>query len=77
MRAKIDGILKSHLRSYWGIMPASDELTALMCYQEAKAFIAALNKDIWLPEVCEYLGARGYSGDTIWAAVQEIKNEKK
>lgn len=43
MRDKIDGILKSHLRSYWGIMPASDELTALMCYLEVRRWLLTMD----------------------------------
>lgn len=75
MRDKIDGILKSHLRSYWGIMPASDELTALMCYREVRAYCKGRSVFLKVPNLIVALFKDSYSKEDILKAVEQVKNE--
>jgi len=56
---------------------AADELTALMCYEATKAFIAGRGGDGWLNDVCDYLEIHGYSEGDILQAIERVKNEQK
>jgi hypothetical protein len=55
----------------------AEAITALMCYQEVKAFAAAYTGDLLLNHACEYLEQQGYSEDTVWEAWQKYKSEQE
>lgn len=93
MKDKINRILTKHihaqchaeinLHTVQGIIPATQELTALMCYREVRAalegtgdvsyFISHNSFIYWLKELLE----PDYDEGIILQAIEQVKNEQK
>lgn len=88
MKDKINRILTKHihaqchaeinLHTVQGIISATDELTALMCYREVKAIIEWIGIDYlttYEESIVESLN-KSYHSDMIWEAIEQFKNEQ-
>jgi hypothetical protein len=81
---QINRIITKHVHTYCnsdinyhsvqGVVPAADELTALMCYREVRAFVEGRALMEWVTPVIIYLKGR-YESTTIIKAIERVKKE--